>query len=263
MLQSKELEQLGDWFSKYTSRFISNEQEYNSNINLKADHTRRVCKEIVGIAQSLGLQQGEINLADAIALFHDIGRFEQYHRYHTFADHKTENHATLGIKVLKENHVLDNIDPGARDLMFYSILHHNCASLPSRGLEKELLYAKMIRDADKLDIFRLVIEHYQNEEKTQNVAIELGLPRSNEVSDLVIDDIKAGNIVKIGNLKTLNDFKLLQISWIYDINYKWTFKCIKDRGYFEELFKSIPHNDKTKEIYSSACSYLEKNSAAQ
>ena len=257
MLKFFELELFQQWFFEYTSRFTSIDPEYTRNIVLKTAHTKNVCKEIIDIASSLGLNQGEINLATAIALFHDIGRFEQYNRYQTFADHKSENHAALGINILKENLILENIDPEARDLIIYSVLHHNGAVLPLKAPEKELFYARMIRDADKLDIFRLVIDYYQNKEGTQNVALELGLPNNNEISDFVISDIKAGEIVKIQNVKTLNDFKLLQLSWIYDINYHWTFKCIKDRNYFEELFESIPKNDKTTEIYSLACSYLE------
>ncbi|MBU0467901.1 MAG: HD domain-containing protein [Candidatus Omnitrophica bacterium] len=262
MLKNFELGLFKQWFSEYTSKFTSSDPEYTRNIYLKTDHTQRVCKEIIGIAESLGLEPGEINLSNAIALFHDIGRFEQYHRYQTFADHKSENHAALGINILKENNVLDKISPESRSLIIYSVLHHNCAVLPSKGPEKELFYARMIRDADKLDIFRLVIDYYQNKEGTQNVALELGLPDNNEISDFVLSDIKAGEIVKIRNVKTLNDFKLLQLSWIYDINYKWTFKCIKDRNYFMELFQSIPKNDKTTEIYSLACSYLDNNLSA-
>ena len=55
----------------------------------------QVCKEILNIGEQIELNNDELRLSEVIALFHDIGRFEQYAHYKTFVDRKSENHAEL------------------------------------------------------------------------------------------------------------------------------------------------------------------------
>ena len=49
-----------------------------------------------------GLTRPGGTVAEAIALFHDVGRFPQYARYKTFRDSISTNHAALGASVLFE-----------------------------------------------------------------------------------------------------------------------------------------------------------------
>jgi putative nucleotidyltransferase with HDIG domain len=51
----------------------------------------------------------QLELAETIALFHDIGRFEQFKTYGTFDDRASENHATIGLKVLKATDILNRL----------------------------------------------------------------------------------------------------------------------------------------------------------
>ena len=44
-----------------------------------------------------------MRIAEAVALLHDVGRFEQYKRYGTFNDRKSVNHAALGVEIMKKN----------------------------------------------------------------------------------------------------------------------------------------------------------------
>ncbi|MBN2401846.1 MAG: hypothetical protein JXN64_05560 [Spirochaetes bacterium] len=54
-------------------------------------------------------------------LLHYIGRFEQYARYKTFVDIRSENHALPGIKILKESKILKTIDPDMREIVLRAI----------------------------------------------------------------------------------------------------------------------------------------------
>ena len=85
------------WFDEYRHRFDSDDSTLQENIDLKAEHTRRVCEAIRDIGRSLCLSEEDLCLAEACGLLHDIGRFEQYRQYRTFADYKSQNHATLGV----------------------------------------------------------------------------------------------------------------------------------------------------------------------
>jgi HD-GYP domain-containing protein (c-di-GMP phosphodiesterase class II) len=44
---------------------------------LEREHTERVTEEIINIGKHIGLNDNELNLSEIIALFHDVGRFEQ------------------------------------------------------------------------------------------------------------------------------------------------------------------------------------------
>ncbi len=265
MIRKENFLLLKSWFNNYVKSFHSDDYEFQRNIDLKEEHTLNVCKEINDIGESLYLSEENLRLSETIALFHDIGRFEQYKRYNTYSDKISENHAELGIKVLKENHVLDKINLHAQNIIFKAISYHNLAKLPEKEIEEHLFYSKLIRDADKVDIYRVVTNYYSHRKEEKNTAIELELPDIDEISDEVYADIMAEKIVNIENVKTLNDFKLLQMSWAYDVNFIRTFRIIYERHYIEKIYNELPHNIKVKEIYSkimtfvnSRCFYVEE-----
>ena len=87
VLDTQEVNGLKEWFAEYVETFRSDNHEIQQNIELKKGHTKRVYNEILKIGAQLGLNSQEMNLAETIALFHDVGRFEQYFRYKTFSDH--------------------------------------------------------------------------------------------------------------------------------------------------------------------------------
>jgi hypothetical protein len=154
------LKDLKDWFTKYVRTSQYNEPEIQQNIDLKKDHTLRVCEEILYIGKQLGLTDDELRLAEIIALLRDVGRFEQYALYNTFMDGNSENHAELGIKILEKFGVLESFDDTINDIILRAIKYHNRHSLPRNETEPCLFYAKLIRDADKFDIWKVVIDYY-------------------------------------------------------------------------------------------------------
>jgi len=258
MLDQKNLDDLNSWFNQYVHSFHSDNYEIQRNFDLKIDHTRRVCMEILDLGHNLGLSQKELYLAEIIALFHDIGRFEQYARYGTFSDAESEDHAALGVNVLKENHVLNSLDSPTSDLVLRSISYHNRAFLPNEETEVCLFFSKLLRDADKLDIWRVVTDYYQNAGQERNNAIELNLQNTSQITDEVYENLLAGKIVRVGAIKTLNDFKLLQIGWVYDLNFPITFELVRKRGYLELILSSLPQTEKVLKAYSTVKSFLEK-----
>lgn len=257
MVSQENISGLKTWFTDYVKTFRSDDPDYRRNIALKEEHTRRVCNEILDVGNSLGLDNEDLHLAEVIALFHDVGRFEQYDRYGTFVDLKSEDHAMLGVRVLRENSVLKTLDQNTRDLILRTVSYHNRATLPADEANKCLFFTKLLRDADKLDIWRVVTDYYREINSAKNGVIELGLPDTPEISQDVYTDIMAGRIVKTTCLRTLNDFKVLQMGWIYDVNFPRTFKLVRERGYLEKIRDVLPPTGEASEIYSAARSYLE------
>ncbi|NIA11653.1 MAG: HD domain-containing protein [Nitrospiraceae bacterium] len=258
VLDKKEVEKLEEWFGSYVQQFKSGDPGCLPNVVLKEKHTKRVCKEILGIGKEIGLNEQDLCLAEIIALFHDIGRFEQYARYHTFVDRDSVNHAALSVDIIKKNGVLDDIDESTRDLILRSILYHNRFALPEKETKRCLFFAKLLRDADKLDIWRVVTDYYKKRDKEQNTAIELGLPDTTEISDEVNRDLMEGRIVDVAHLKNLNDFKLLQCGWVYDINFVQTLRRVKERGYLEMIREVLPKTEKIAEIFSVLQAYMDR-----
>jgi hypothetical protein len=258
MIDQETFRKLKAWFSAYIKSFQSDNPAHQGNIDLKEDHTKRVCDEIKEIGNSLTLNEKELRLAMTIALLHDIGRFEQYQRYKTFSDSRSEDHAALGIKILSDNGVLNSLDPSTRELIFCAISNHNRAKLLEGMTEKCLFFTKLLRDADKLDIWRVVTDYYQRKNEPRNPVLELELPDSPEISDKICADLMAEKSANVKYAKTLNDFKLLQWGWLYDVNFQRTFELIQERRYLEIIRDALPHSEKIGEVYSILRTYLEK-----
>ncbi|MBN1788868.1 MAG: HD domain-containing protein [Bacteroidales bacterium] len=261
-MDNKSLSQLKEWFTGYVQTFKSNDTEIQENINLKQDHTLRVCQEIICVGKQLGLPEDALQLAEAIALLHDIGRFEQYARYRTFMDGRSENHAELGIKVLLKHEVLKQLDDEIRDLILCAIKYHNRPSLPPEETDRCLFFSRILRDADKLDIWKVVIDHYYRRNSESNTAIELHLPDTPGFSKEVGRDLLNQRIVDMNHIKNLNDFKLLQMGWIFDINFKPTFDCIRERRYIELIQDVLPQTKEYLALFDSVYKFCHEHNFA-
>ena len=252
------VQDLKDSFSIYVRTFKHGDKELQQNIVLKEEHTKRVCREILNIGEQLGLNEDYLRLAEIIAQFHDIGRFEQYARYRTFMDRQSENHAELGVTILKRIGILNQLERSTKNLIFRTIQYHNRAVLPQEETETCLFFAKLLRDADKIDIWRVVTDYYHQKNFKRNGAIELGLPDTPGFSDAVYQDLINKKIVDMKNIKNLNDFKLLQIGWIFDINFEPTLYAVCSRRYLEMIRDALPKSGKIDQIFSIIDSYLDK-----
>jgi putative nucleotidyltransferase with HDIG domain len=259
MITQKIFETYKFWFNDYVNRFIKEYPELSENIEIKADHCWQVRKEISGITQNLKLNEQESLLAEIIGLFHDVGRFKQYVKYQTFSDSKSQNHAELGVEVLKENNILKDLSDENKEIVYKSILNHSRAEIIPDENEKVEFFSRLIRDADKLDIWRLITEYYMVKEQKANKTLELELPDKEEISDQVYEAILNNKVVLKESMKTLNDFKLLQIAWLFDLNYNYSIKRLFDKKYLDKIFDTLPKNRKVNEIKGIVNKYFKNH----
>lgn len=212
------------------------------------------------ITRDLSLNEGESVLAETIALFHDVGRFPQYHEYRTFKDSISVNHAALGTKVLLENNVLKNIPLRERKIVTDAVTLHNVFTLP-KGLDADtLLFAKLIRDADKLDIWRIFTEYYALPEEKRWTAAGLGLPDSPDYSPDILSHLHKKEMFLLSKLKTLNDFKLLQIVWIFDLNFTSSFRMLMEKDYLNKIASTLPATDEIKRAVDVVREFVDRKS---
>ncbi|SMC21428.1 HDIG domain-containing protein [Clostridium acidisoli DSM 12555] len=240
-----------DWFDKYVKTFLDKDTFINENIKLKEEHTKRVCDNANMISRDIKINEHDKNIAEIAALFHDIGRFEQFKKYKTFNDKISENHALLGIKVLKQEKVLSNLKEEDQKCIFKAIENHNLFKLEKDLDEKSSLFSKIIRDADKLDIYKVVTDYYKEPEDKKNTAIEHDLPNTKGYSSEFMVDIMNGKNSSNKYIKNRNDMRLIKLTWIFDINYNISLKQIINKKYIEKTFEVLPRTeemDKMKEI---------------
>ncbi|AKB18760.1 MULTISPECIES: HD domain-containing protein [unclassified Methanosarcina] len=246
-MQKKDLDYFRRWFFEYVNRFFSPDSFTQENIELKIEHTGRVCENILLLAKSEKIGENECMLAETIALFHDLGRFEQFFKYKTFKDSESENHAVLGVKILNKERVLSCLSEEEENLILKTVEYHNLMEIPGNIdlFSKLHFFIRLIRDADKIDILRLASEEYAEEEKCRNPALELYLPDTHGYSEPMVSEILNNRMAKIEDMNNRNDVKLLRLSWIFDINFPATFTLLKKYGYLEAIMYSLPEIKET------------------
>ncbi|MFZ4440724.1 MAG: HD domain-containing protein [Syntrophales bacterium] len=251
---------LRKWFALYVQSFYSSDPIIQEALVLKEKHSLRVCDEILAVGRKLEMSDANLRLAETMALFHDIGRFEQFTRYRTFADKKSENHGGLGVKVLQQEKVLAVLGTDTEELILKAISFHNRLSVPADESPVCIYFSKLLRDADKLDIFNLVSTYYHVRHTERSAAVELDLPDTDAVSEDILSSLKEGKMVSMQRLRSLNDFKLLQMGWVYDINCQPTFQMIRERDYLKKIRDTLPASERIDQIYSKMMSYLNDRS---
>lgn len=247
-----------DWFNLYVKKFYKEDSVINQNIKLKEKHTLNVAKHCVNIAKSLNLSEEQINTAEIIGLFHDIGRFEQFKTYKTFKDFISVNHASLGIKILEENRVLENLKESRQRAIIKAISLHNTKELPRELNEEDDLFCKLIRDADKLDIFRIIIKYEQERKENPNPALD-NLPFTAGYNSELLGSILSGRKISNSSLENYNDRKLYELSWIKDLNYTVSFNYIKEKNVLRMLINCLPENEEINYIYEHLEQYIEES----
>lgn len=255
-MNSDDLTYFKAWFAEYVAAYYTDDPVHDQTIRLKQKHTERVCKEMVMLGQALQLVEQDMLLAETIALFHDVGRFQQYAVYGTFKDSISENHAELGLKELARHQVLTICSGKEQFLITKAISYHNVRTLPEDEEERCLFFARLLRDADKLDIWRVFIEYYARQDEEPNSTIVLDLPDNQACSPAVIDALHEHRMADLKDMSTLNDFKLLQISWVFDVNFKPSFSAVLERQYVEKIAATLPQTREISKVLTIVQAYL-------
>lgn len=235
-----DLDNLKDLFSNYVHSFYLSDPKEQMNITLKEEHTSSVCKTIKLLAERLLLGPDKVLLAETIGLFHDIGRFPQYARYKTFRDSISVNHGKLGADILAEEGFLRDIGPEESRTVISAVRFHNAFIAPRLDHAEDLFFLRLIRDADKLDIWRIFLDYFEADENNRPMGAVLGLPDTPGYSAGVLSSLIDNKVISHGLLTNLNDFKLLQISWVFDLNFRPSFELVKTNQYIEKFFALLP-----------------------
>lgn len=240
-------------FDNYAKKYDMEDE----TINRKYYHTYRVMKISGEIAKSLNLSEEEVELAKVIGLLHDIARFEQYKKFQTFSDLKSFDHGDYGAEILKndsfirkfvENDQYDNI-------IIKAVKNHNKFKIEEGLTQNELLYSKIVRDADKLDIYYEILTMFYKDPKEVN-ELENELIDNNTLEQI----LKHETIVKKPNDGSINHFILI-LCLIFDLNFKYSFEIMHKEEYINKIidkfdFKNQDTKDKMEKIKEELNNYI-------
>jgi HD superfamily phosphohydrolase YqeK len=255
-MHEHELSEMQVWFNTFCASHRLENPKEQANLDLKQNHTFRVCENSLAIASSLNLSRTDRMIAEAIALFHDVGRFIQYVMYKTFRDDQSENHALLSEKILQDNHILDTLPPDEQQIILTAVRFHNVFTLPDLPDKRQLFFLKMIRDADKIDILRVFIDADENGERAS--AIDLGLAQNSSYSPEALQCIAHHNVIALQKLCSIHDLRLLHLSWIFDLNFTESIRILRDREYPQRIAAHLPQTDDIRQAVNTVVQYMEE-----
>jgi len=257
-MERDKIEKFRAWFDDYVAGFYGDDEFVNANIKLKEEHSRRTCEEMLYLAEELRLSDEQKQTAEVIALFHDIGRFEQFVKYRTYNDPKSVNHCLLGLDVLHRTKVLNGLEEKESQIIKRAIEYHGCKELP-KDLDGEcLLFSRLIRDADKIDIYYVVTDYYrQYRDDPDGFKLEVELPNKPGYSAQIVEKILHGQQIDYHNLRTWNDMKLCQLGWVFDVNFTPTLKRIRQRRFLEMILDFLPKTADIEKVKEKIFEYVD------
>lgn len=242
-------------FEQYTSGYDAADPK----IRLKIDHSLRVAdlsRQIAEIVTDAGAKAGtgadakaghgvDPDFAWTIGLLHDIGRFEQVRVYHTFVDAESVDHAQLGADLLFHEGLLEELGctltDRQRHLMETAIRHHSAYRIPEGLSEEERAYCDVLRDADKIDIFRVLCD--TPAEEIYNVTTEE--LKNAAVTDAVKDCFLAHTAVLRDKRRTPIDKIVGHICLTFELVYPESRKIAREQGYVDQLLSFQSDNEET------------------
>ena len=256
-MTDRDLNSLKKRFSDYTGSFISREKD-NRNARFKIEHSHQVCSNSAYIARASSLPIEKRLLAETMGLFHDIGRFPQYEKYRTFEDSKSINHGLLGAETLRTENILQNLSDEERNLIITVVQFHNVFDVPRFEDENTAFFLRLIRDADKIDILRVFGDYYESPEEERASATAFGLPDTPEYSEEIVERIYQKKKVSYSYLRTVNDFKLINLSWSYSLNFKESYRLLQEKGHLKRIIAQLPEAEEVQRAAASVERFVEE-----
>ena len=227
------LEELTKLYDAYVDTYRDADGELPVMMRLKRVHTGFVVQNAEAIADGEGFSAEEREVALAAALLHDTGRYEQLKRYNTFRDSDSIDHAVFSHDIVVEKGWLDMalgesksevVVVQWKEAILKAVLYHNRRDLPSEvesppsdydsRLRLTHIASHTVRDADKLDIFRVLEDRVENTDWKVDTRAFWNLAISAPPNPVVVECIAKGRPVDYQNVKSLSDFVLIQVGWM-------------------------------------------------
>ena len=213
--------------------FVSQFSESDMRVRYKKGHTFRVAENCRFIAEGIGLNLDNIDLAWLCGMLHDIGRFKQVEERETFRDSKDFTHAEYGCKILFEEGLISRFcdEKDWYDILYKAIYNHSFLALPEGLTRREELFCNIVRDADKIDIIRgalfydFKMFHEYTEEEIQD----------SDITDSAVQYFYRHTLIPFADMKTPADYFLRIYAFYFDLHYPCSYELVDKQGEFDKM----------------------------
>jgi hypothetical protein len=207
---------------------------------LKLEHSARVSADARAIAEGMNWPGEEKNMAEAIGLLHDTARFPQFEQYKTFSDADSVDHGDLGFQTLETEDLLDGLDDEPRSLILHAVRYHNKKDLPDALSAQEEKYLRLIRDADRMDIFFVFWDAVVSGQIHDHPEMIMHSDFNGQPTDSVLDHFERGEAIHYNMLKSMADWFIIQLSWMHDLSYASSKRLVRDREILRKFIDVLP-----------------------
>jgi HD superfamily phosphodiesterase len=249
-----DIKQIRNWFENYVGTFAFDGKLPDIS-EIKRKHSYQV--ESVGhrLVTEMNWDNDLALVGTAASLLHDIGRFSQFRDYSTLYDALSIDHGERGYEELKSFFPKELADEEGYVAIIESVRWHNKKKLPEDIDDIYVPICKLVRDADKIDVFRLVQDHIESGK------VEELLPRhriSAALSEPFLKDVEELGYSSYRNVSSLADFLLMQITWLLDINYSASMRMIYEHRTIEKIIKQLPLDKRASDVLNSLLDKIEE-----
>ena len=238
-MTTETLDLLTERFRTYVDRFRIDGMLHPLH-QLKLEHTIRVAADARAIATGEGWSAVDVNLAEAAGLFHDVARFPQFKQYRSFSDADTIDHGDLGAQTLETENLLNGVPDEARALILHAVQYHNKLNLPARLTASEEKYLRLIRDADRLDIFFICWDSIKTGHIHDHPEIIMHVDFNGPPTPAVLEQFERGEKIDYRTMISMADRFVLLLSWIHDMSYASTKRLVCGRGILDKFIDVLP-----------------------
>lgn len=247
-MTNEQLAEIKKEFKRYCRGFRPAGGGLPPMLKLKYEHSRRVAAEARALSSDLAWLLSEQNAAEALGILHDIGRFSQFAEYKTFADADSMDHGEAGWLMARQSEWTSPLPAEEHDAVLTGIRYHNRCAIPEHLSGTSLRFLRLIRDADKLDIFRVVLDTLEREAFYEILKMFPGVSEGRSPSPELINEAQFQKSVSFSNIRNIGDFLVMQILWMYDLNYVATLKRVLERDILNRLFGQLDGDLQTRGI---------------
>lgn len=230
-------------FNSYVDGYRDKRGALHPMLQLKLTHSSHVTKNARAIMRGERWPQEDFPTGEVAATLHDIGRFSQFADFKTFQDADSVDHARRGVEVIKKLDILNGATQETVDKILNAVRWHNRKAIPEGQERESAALAHLIRDADKLDIFRVMETAVKDGMIDENPEMTWDLDLKKAPNHKLVESILQGQAVDYGLITGLSDFILIQIGWIISgFHYRTALKMVKERNVIQfrrEFLKTL------------------------
>ena len=238
---------------KYFEEYIKKIDMNNTWSKAKYFHSLKSMDLARIIASNFNIfNEEELVVIELIALFHDIGNFEQ--KNYNYLDNQEEDSTMKSIHVLFDEGLLRKITDETKydNMIKLGIFCHNKDALPKNIYEKKACVCNIMKEVYKLEELRMVINYTYIDNRINTYP-----------TTLVYNDFKLFKKINTKMSDNNADSILIVLSHIFDLNYKNSYAQVLEREYITKIVNSLIYEDKKiekffKQIEAVLISYIKK-----